>query len=101
MWRNIHASNSGGDEGEGGSGEGGGEKERKFNYCFIFLTAGLNRTWLKVDSKTVCFLKTNTKNPNRCWCCFSEEAKKLKKEDMKMTVLPMHGSLPASEQVHT
>ncbi|KAL8616322.1 ATP-dependent RNA helicase [Nucella lapillus] len=28
-----------------------------------------------------------------------EEAKKLKKEDLKMTVLPMHGSLPASEQM--
>ncbi|XP_070188507.1 probable ATP-dependent RNA helicase DHX35 isoform X2 [Littorina saxatilis] len=28
-----------------------------------------------------------------------EEAKKLKKEDMKMTVVPMHGSLPASEQM--
>ncbi|XP_025086245.1 probable ATP-dependent RNA helicase DHX35 [Pomacea canaliculata] len=28
-----------------------------------------------------------------------EEAKKLKKEDLKMTVLPMYGSLPASEQM--
>ena len=30
---------------------------------------------------------------------FSEQARQLPKDQMKMRILPMHGSLPASEQV--